>query len=110
MDGVLDGKIEPGLKPNEHDGFLYIGGCDLQNFWMVGAIDEVLLFSKALAEEEIKELMEGVSVVLAVQPATKFPVTWGNIKNLAGIPPYKLDTSIQGSEARRLPAATFHEK
>jgi len=81
VDGVLDGNISPGLKPPRSNGFLYIGGYDLQNFWAVGTIDEASLFNKALSKEEIGELMKGLSLFVAVQPMAKLPFTWGNIKD-----------------------------
>ena len=80
LDGVLDGEQNPDADPDNHDSPLYIGGCDIGDYWMTGVIDEVLLFSVALSEEEVKDLMGGVDSVLAVQPAVKLPVTWGNIK------------------------------
>jgi len=60
----------------------YFIGChkDLTNFWD-GIIDEVVLFNKALSEDEIKELMtSGVTSVLAVQPKGKLALRWGDIK------------------------------
>ena len=46
-----------------------------------GLIDEVGLFNAALSEDDIKNIMtNGLSVVLAVAPAGKLAVSWGNIK------------------------------
>ena len=44
-------------------------------------IDEVVIYSKALTEEEVKASMElGVAGVLAVEAKNKLAVTWGQLK------------------------------
>ena len=49
-----------------------------------GVIDEVALFSVALEEEDIQEIMNNglaeALQILAVDPAEKLTVTWGGIK------------------------------
>ena len=52
------GKQHQGTKPDNHDNFLFIGGCDIGNYWMTGTIDEVLVYNRALSEQEINELIE----------------------------------------------------
>ena len=48
---------------------------------LVGAIDEVVLYDRALSEKEISELIEdGMLVALDVQPGGKFVTTWSQIK------------------------------
>jgi hypothetical protein len=46
-----------------------------------GIIDEVVIFNVALEEEEVQALMnEGISSALAVSPAAKIAVCWGQVK------------------------------
>ena len=81
LDGGIDAQVSPGTKPDNHDSFLFIGGCDIGNYWMTGVIDEVVLYDRALSEKEIGELMEdGISVALDVQPGGKLVTTWSQIK------------------------------
>jgi hypothetical protein len=43
---------------------------------------DVAIFSVALSEADIKELMdEGISGLLPVEPADKLSTTWGDIKS-----------------------------
>ena len=81
LDGGVDAQVSPGTDPDTHDNFLFIGGCDIGGYWMTGAIDEVVLYNRALSEQEINELMEdGMSVTLDVQPGGKLVTTWSHIK------------------------------
>ncbi|MDE0682209.1 MAG: LamG domain-containing protein [Candidatus Poribacteria bacterium] len=81
LDGAIDAQVAPGTKPDNHDNFLFIGGCDIGNYWMTGTIDEVVLYDRALSEKELNELMEdGMSVALDVQPGGKLVTTWSRIK------------------------------
>ncbi|RKU17001.1 hypothetical protein C6503_11510 [Candidatus Poribacteria bacterium] len=81
LDGAVDAQVAPGTKPDNHDNFLFIGGCDIGNYWMTGTIDEVVLYERALSEKELNELMEdGMSVALDVQPGGKLVTTWSRIK------------------------------
>ena len=81
LDGAVDAQVAPGTKPDNHDNFLFIGGCDIGNYWMTGTIDEVVLYDRALSEKELNELMEdGMSVALDVQPGGKLVTTWSRIK------------------------------
>ena len=43
-----------------------------------GLIDEVVIFSRSLREDEVNEAMEGISA--AIEPAGKLTATWGSIK------------------------------
>ena len=45
-----------------------------------GAIDEVAIFSTALSEEEVKNLMEGIKLAV-VDAKGKLPMLWGTIKS-----------------------------
>lgn len=55
-------------------------GCskDRAKYAFHGAIDEVVIFSRALTEKEIQEIMKGG--LLAVSPRDKLALTWGGIK------------------------------
>ena len=47
-----------------------------------GMLAEVALFSVALAEADINDLMEdGLSLLTAVEPTGKLATTWGNLKS-----------------------------
>ena len=81
LDGAVDAQVSPGTKPDTHDNFLFIGGCDIGNYWMTGTIDEVVLYERALSEKELNELIEdGMSVALDVQPGGKLVTTWSRLK------------------------------
>ena len=79
LDGKVDAQVAPGTKPDTHDNVLFIGGCDIGDYWMTGIIDELVLFNKALSEKEIGELQKGVN--LPVQPGNKLTNTWATIKS-----------------------------
>ncbi len=84
VDGKVDGQTAPNTDPDNHDNFFYIGGCDIGNYWTTGAIDEVVLYSRALDEGEINELMnKGITDALEVEPGGKFVTTWSRIKSNA---------------------------
>ena len=42
-------------------------------------MDEFYIFSRALSEDEIKEVMDGE--FLSVEPADKLATTWGSLKS-----------------------------
>ena len=45
--------------------------------------DDVVLFNKALAEDEINRLMnDGIKSVMAVEPIDKLAVCWGSVKGV----------------------------
>ena len=47
---------------------------------LTGAIDEIVLFNRALSEAEVKALMNGFSNLTAVDVMGKLSITWGHIK------------------------------
>ena len=47
---------------------------------MLGIIDEACVMNYALEAEEIKEIMDGLKVYLAVDFHNKLASTWGTIK------------------------------
>ena len=46
-----------------------------------GAIDDVAIFSRALDENEINSLGNGLDVFLPVKPQDKLTTTWAHIKH-----------------------------
>ena len=82
LDGEVDAETAPATDPDNHDNVLFIGGCDIGDYWMTGTIDELVLFNRALAPAEITELMnDGLAVGLPVQPKEKLVTTWGRLKD-----------------------------
>ena len=47
-----------------------------------GGMDEIVLFSRALSADEIKQLLKGWKGALAVESKDKLAVTWGSIKSV----------------------------
>ena len=45
-----------------------------------GAIDEIVLLSRALEQEEIQQLMNGWDEAFAVEPEGKLATTWARVK------------------------------
>ncbi|MXV78688.1 LamG domain-containing protein [Candidatus Poribacteria bacterium] len=81
IDGELDAEQAPDAVPESNDSPLYIGGCNIGNYWMTGTIDEVVLYDRALSPAEIGELIqEGIATVTPVEPAGKLATTWSQIK------------------------------
>lgn len=84
IDGEVDAQVAPNTDPDNHDNFLFIGGCDIGNYWMTGSIDEVVLYDKALDAADIKALMNNsFTDALDVQPGGKLVTTWSKIKRKA---------------------------
>ncbi len=82
LDGTVDAEQTPGTVPDNHDNFLYIGGCNIGDYWMSGVIDEVVLYDRALSETEINDLMKnGIENALDVKPDGKLVTTWSHIKS-----------------------------
>ncbi|MXV78689.1 LamG domain-containing protein [Candidatus Poribacteria bacterium] len=82
LDGTVDAEQAPGTAPDNHDNFLFIGGCNIGNYWMSGVIDEVVLYNRALDETEINDLMDkGIENALDVKPGGKLVTTWSHIKS-----------------------------
>ena len=47
--------------------------------WLSGLLDEFYMFSRALSEDEVMEVMNGI--LLSVEPEGKLATTWGSIKS-----------------------------
>jgi len=56
-----------------------LGGSDGETF--AGIIDDVAVFSRALSENEIKNILDGVTTFLPVDPQAKLTTIWANLKN-----------------------------
>ncbi|RKU37988.1 hypothetical protein C6495_00960 [Candidatus Poribacteria bacterium] len=62
-----------------------IGGCgvwDGEGNWFTGAMDEVAIFHSPLEDDDIADIMNNglTSLGVAVEPAGKAAVTWGQLK------------------------------
>ena len=69
--GVIDVKNEPSLDI----GYRRTS----ESSWYEGGIDDVFIFNKVLEQQEIKDIMGGLSA-LAVEPSGKAATTWGALK------------------------------
>lgn len=49
--------------------------------WVEGLLDEVAIFNRALSENEITSVMNGLQGVLAVDAKGKLAITWSNLKS-----------------------------
>ena len=71
--------------PKYKEAAIYIGAGESPNHHKLedGIIDEVVIYSKALTEAEVKASMElGVEGVLAVEAKNKLTTTWGYLKEV----------------------------
>ncbi len=83
--GYIDGvQVVEGVSvaPGENNEGVSIGaGGGGVRYWLIGSVDEVAIFDRALSEAEINELMnKGLQAVLAVSASGKLAATWGDIK------------------------------
>lgn len=85
VNGEFIGKQDENFKfPEFKKASIYIGAGENPNVHRVedAIIDEVVIYSRALAAEEIKASMElGVKGVLAVEAKDKLAVSWGQLKS-----------------------------
>jgi len=80
----IDGNLEKTNKRDEKtvpDGTepVYIGCVSPGSYYFIGALDELVIYNRALTDAEIKENMQGN--ILAVDKVGKLSTTWANIKN-----------------------------
>jgi hypothetical protein len=68
-------KLVPGKQP------LRIGHRNGSTHFYNGLMDEVAVFNRALKPDEIKQAMEGMGSLLAVQSSGKLTTTWGRIRS-----------------------------
>ena len=85
VNGEFIGKQDENFKfPQFNEASIFIGAGESPIHHKVedAIIDEVVIYSKALSEEEVKASMElGVAGVLAVEAKDKLAVTWGQLKS-----------------------------
>jgi len=81
IDGVM--VVEEDSDPpgeNETDVTIGSGGGGVR-YWMIGAVDEVAIFDRALSGAEINKIVtQGLMSGLLVEPSGKLPVTWSQIR------------------------------
>ncbi len=85
IDGELIGSAAENIQFGKYkNANIYVGAGEGPNTHPIedAIIDEVVIYSKALSEEEIKASMElGVAGVLSVEAKDKLTVTWGQLKS-----------------------------
>jgi arabinan endo-1,5-alpha-L-arabinosidase len=81
VNGELDGSKPQSGDVTQSDNELRIGRGEPAGYFQ-GTIDEVALFSSALEEADIREIMDfGLDqIVLPVEPLKKIPLTWAEVK------------------------------
>lgn len=81
VDGELIGEVKEGFDlPDFDEVTAYIGTGESPGTWTVedSTFDDVMIWDKALSQDEIQEVMEGG--LLAVYPEDKLATTWSRIK------------------------------
>jgi len=81
--GKLDVKQDRGAQNTDLATPVIIGARQTQgkpSDFFTGVLDEVILFKIALDENQIAEVMKGMSLTKAVSPSDKLASMWGNIK------------------------------
>lgn len=86
VDGQLIGAYPSAAPINEVADELLTIGCEYANgpraSFFNGTVDEVAIFNRALSDEEVKELMEGLGqLVHPVDPRLKLAAIWGEVKS-----------------------------
>ncbi len=79
----IGAQVENFTWPEYKEAAIYIGAGENPNVHRVedAIIDEVVIYDKALTEEEVQESMElSIPGVLAVEARDKLAVTWGELK------------------------------
>jgi hypothetical protein len=79
IDGKLDVEFGPAGDINSIDVVFRIGKAQTGLAGMVGLVDEVAIYDRALTVEEINQDMEN-GVFFAVSPGDKLATTWGKLK------------------------------
>ncbi|MCD6506247.1 LamG domain-containing protein [Candidatus Poribacteria bacterium] len=85
VDGEFLGSSASAAPINRVDDEPLTIGCGYANnsrsSFFSGNVDEVAIFSRALSQDEIKELMNGLKqLILAVEPESKLATVWGEVK------------------------------
>lgn len=83
VDGKFIGSQAEGIKlPELVPVTVYVGTGENPGAWRVEdcAIDEVMIWDKALTEDEMSEIIKGSKVFMAVQAQGKLATAWGELK------------------------------
>ena len=85
VDGTPTEKAGNWPNHGRSDFNVNIGGCgvwDGEGNWFTGAMDEVAIFHSPLEDDDIADIMNNglTSLGVAVEPAGKAAVTWGQLK------------------------------
>lgn len=80
LDGALDAEQAFAGPPIMHNGALNIGGEINGRYNMKGSVDEVCILKVVLDENGIKDLMKGLSEIMAIELSGKIAATWANLK------------------------------
>ena len=83
IDGELIGELPDAFElPDLDEVTLFVGTGETPAAWQVEdlAIDEVMIWDKALDEDEIRAVMEGSKILMAVDANGKLAATWGVLK------------------------------
>jgi len=81
IDATLDAEQDFAGPPIAHDGAFNVGGQINGRYDMKGSVDEVCILKTALDENDIKDLMKGLSGVMSVEPLSKLTTTWAGLKS-----------------------------
>ncbi|MFQ6039766.1 MAG: LamG domain-containing protein [Candidatus Poribacteria bacterium] len=87
FDGAIDdGEGSAGAKAGPIDetpdeGVVIGHNYNFAGRWWDGIIDEVVIYNRALSEDEVKELFLAPPVSAAVRAMGKLATTWGHLKN-----------------------------
>ncbi len=79
IDGELDVEFGPAGEINSIEVVFRIGKAQTGLAGMVGLVDEVAIYNRALTADEINQDMEN-GVFFAVSPKDKLATTWGKLK------------------------------
>lgn len=79
VDGNLDAEVAISGKINSIKEVFRIGQAQTTLTSMIGSIDEVAIYNKALSDKEISDDMQK-GVIAPVSPAGRLVATWGMIK------------------------------
>jgi len=84
--GELDAESGPQgtIINNVNQGVVIGHNYSFANRWFEGIIDEAVIYNRALSEDEVMKLYEGVikKRVVAVESAGKMTTTWGALKEM----------------------------
>jgi hypothetical protein len=84
VNGEFDSQNAVGgsVKENVDEGVVIGHNYSFDNRWFEGIIDEAVIFSRALTDEEVVDLFDGTikEQFAAVSPVGRLATTWARIK------------------------------